>query len=118
MKHSLAIVRSDVSGPPLTGVSRAVRAQNAENASKMSPGASGPRTPKSLENVLGIFRNTLPTLSGDSLSRTVPETFSLALKAGQDKAGRSDLPHLAMQTAPGKNTENADCLSSPQKRGV
>ena len=39
--------------PPLTEVSRALRARNAEKVSKMSPGASGPGTPKSLQKVSG-----------------------------------------------------------------
>ena len=64
-------------GPPLTEVSRALRARNAERVSKMSLGASGPRTPKSLQKVPEHSKNSLQTLSGDSpeTSRTVPETF-------------------------------------------
>ena len=63
--------------PPLTEVSRALRARNAEKVSKMSPGASGPGTPKSVQKVPEHFKNTLQALSGDSpeTCRTVPETF-------------------------------------------
>ena len=44
---------------------------------KCLPGAGGPGTPKSLQRVPEHSKNTLQTLSGDSLetSRTVPETF-------------------------------------------
>ena len=48
--------------------------------------------------------------------RHLGKTESLAPKAGQDKAGRLDFPHFAIQPAPGENAENAenaDCLSSP-----
>ena len=48
--------------PPLTEVSRALRARNAERVSKMSPGASGPGTPKSLKKVSGTVRE----VSGES----------------------------------------------------
>ena len=41
---------------------------------------------------------------------------SVAPSAGEDKPGRSDLPHFATQAAPG---ENADCLSFHMKnRGL
>ena len=42
--------------PPLTELSRALRARDAEKVSKMSPGASGPRTPKSRQKVPGTVR--------------------------------------------------------------
>ena len=45
--------------PPLTGVSRALRARNPERVSKVSPGAFRPRGPKSV-------RNSLKTVSGVS----------------------------------------------------
>ena len=48
--------------PPLTEVSRALRARDAEKVSKMSPGASGPGTPKSLKKVSGTVRE----VSGES----------------------------------------------------
>ena len=48
--------------PPLTEVSRALRARNAKKVSKMSPGASGPGTPKSLKKVSGTVRE----VSGES----------------------------------------------------
>ena len=48
--------------PPLTEVSRALRARNAERVSKMSPGAGGPGTPKSLKKVSGTVRE----VSGES----------------------------------------------------
>ena len=76
--------------PPLTEVSRALRARNAEKVSKMSPGASGPRTPKSLQKVSGTVRKIsgecrkslfglFPRLFGDfsgSRGRRPRQTFS------------------------------------------
>ena len=40
---------------------------------------------------------------------------SIAPNAGQDKAGRSDVPHVAIRGARGENAENADHLSSHTK---
>ena len=76
--------------PPITEVSRALRARNAENVSKMSPGASGPGTPKSLQKVSGTVRKVsgecqkslfglFPRLFGDFSGfrgRRPRETFS------------------------------------------
>ena len=76
--------------PPLTEVSRALRARNAEKVSKMSPGASGPGTPKSLQKVSGTVREDsfdtfrrlprlFPRLFGDfsgSRGRRPRDTFS------------------------------------------
>ena len=57
--------------PPLTEVSRAIRARNAEKVWKMSPGPPGPGTPKSLQKVSG----TVWEDSGES-SESVERLFS------------------------------------------
>ena len=61
--------------PPLTEVSRALRARNAEKVSKMCPGASGPGTPKSLQKVSGT--GILPL--SPSLSLALSLSISLPL---------------------------------------
>ena len=57
-------------------------------------------------------------LSTVCLSRSHVHQYSIAPNAGQDEAGRSDFPHFAIWAARGEdaeNTENADCLSFPNK---
>ena len=47
------------------------------------------------------------------IPRKVSLQPSLAPKAGQDKAGRSDFPQFAIRTAPGENAENAENADFP-----
>ena len=60
--------------PPLTEVSRALRARNAEKVSKIFPGASGPGNPEKSPKSLGNSPKSLQRVSKESF-RTVPETF-------------------------------------------
>ena len=64
-------------GKPCERASPLQRSRNAEKVSKMSPGASGPRTPKSLQKVSGTVQKDSFDISEDfpDCSRDFLETF-------------------------------------------